>query len=945
VSQFDFWQQWGAQLDDTQFANAWAALGVVWNRGLDSPREALEHSFMIPPGYRVPWRFPREDASADLIAGTTPLEWAAAWSELAGGRDLRLAVSDAPDGEPVMPWLRLLSETKPATSAVGIDLAGWPEREVRIAPRLRLGFLPGNGAESSLDIPAIAAAAGPSVAVSIGPASPDCDVLVFRGTPAELLKNTAVVGRANFLLLLGAEGPDYGSDRAKADWDLNLLGAAGYASSRFWPPPGEMTARLSRLIQEIAQDKYFDEAVAAAFDRMDLYAAFTAALASHRLSQPVPPIPQQAPAPEPLGAAPESAPVPPPPPPPPAPPPPPKRTMFSWLRRRGVSPPAPKDASPTPRPTARAPAPGPLTRATGPSPAARVEPPRPRELETAVDSTDEQPQASARFLQQQSFAQHQGEMREATHGFIAARPARVKVFIGSPRASWNAAPTAFPSHLLPQEMDKWALDIWLTEPEHLAEPLARQVELPREGDSNEVDFDFIPRGNGPSFEGRLTVVHRGRVIQTAVLRASVQPDAPALQPGSPPRLEDLIPVRQSIGDLKHRMPFDLAFVLNNTAAGRPISVGLSAKHAWLSDLSQAKAIAGDISERLAPIAKSAVDYADGVTGKKGLALLIQLAQAGSLLHEFLVKQQINASGNRPEIAGAEYLQVVSTKLDAVIPFEFIFDNIAPEDDAALCPKWRDGLKNGKCATTCDRTSGKHVCPMGFWGLQKVIERHAMSPDLAATGRELFLQSEVSTQRPAIELAGVSVFGASDRVKDASLKTFVTAIKDAAGKKAEKAKDWEEWMAAVKRTRPKLLVAFAHNDGKGFNATLEIGGKALKSVLLRETHLRADAQDPPPLVALLGCDTVGTADDYGNHAAMFRSKGAAIVIATIATVLGDHAARVGECLVAGLLAKDATAPTRVGEILRAIKRQALLDKQMMPLCLVAYGDADWRIKRN
>jgi hypothetical protein len=943
VSQFDFWQQWGAQLDDTQFANAWAALGVVWNRSLDSPRDALAHSFMIPPGYRVPWRFPRGGPASDLIAGTTPFEWAAAWSEMAVGRELRLAVSDAPDDEPVMPWLRLLSETSPATIAVGVDLPGWPDRKVEIASPLRLGFLPGNAAESSVDIAAITTAAGPSVKVSIGPGSSGCDVLVFRGTPAELLENTAVVGRANFLLLLGADGPDSGAERARIEGDLNLLGAAGFATSRAWPPAGELTARLGRFLREMAQDKYFDEAVAAAFGHMDLYAAFTASLASHRQSQPIPPMPQQAPAPtmrappEPAaGAPPESM---------PDPPPPAKRTMFSWLRRRRISPPAPKDAAPPPRPTMQAPAPGRSGRSTGNSPGARVEPPRPLATKTAVDTTDDQPQAAARFLQQQSFARHQGQMREATHGFIAAQPARVKVFIGFPRASWDSAPTAFPAHLLPQEMDKWALDIWLTEPEHLAEPLVRQVELPREGDSNEVDFDFTPQGSGASFEGRLTVMHRGRVIQTAVLRASVQPDAPVLQTGSRPRLEDLIPVRQSIGDLKNRMQFDLAFVLNNTAAGRPISVGLSANHAWLSDLSQAKAIADDISTRLAPIAKSAVDYADGVTGKKGLALLIQLAQAGSLLNEFLVKQQINASGNRPEIAEAQYLQVVSTKLDAVIPFEFIFDYAAPEDDAQLCPKWRDGLKNGKCAATCDRTSGKHVCPMGFWGLQKVIERHAITPELARTGRELFLQSEVSTQRAALELAGTSVFGASARVKDTSLTTFVTTIRDAAGKKAEKAKDWEEWTAAVKRTRPKLLIAFAHNDGKGFNATLEIGGKVLKSVLLRETHLRADTQDPPPLVALLGCDTVGTADDYGNHAAMFRSKGAAIVIATIATVLGDHAARVGESLVAGLLARDATAPTRVGEILRAIKRQALLDKQMMPLCLVAYGDADWRIKRN
>jgi len=440
-------------------------------------------------------------------------------------------------------------------------------------------------------------------------------------------------------------------------------------------------------------------------------------------------------------------------------------------------------------------------------------------------------------------------------------------------------------------------------------------------------------------------MHRGRVIQTAVLRASMQADAAELAPGSAPRLEDFIPVRQSIGDLNNRRQFDLAFVINNTAAGRPLAVGLAANHAWLSDLSDAKAIARTISELLLPVAKSAADYADGLSGQNGLALLIGLAQAGSYLNEYLVKQQINANGNRPDIAEAEYLQVVSTKLDAVIPFEFIFDYAAPDKEAILCGGWRDALTKGKCAASCDHTSGKHVCPMGFWGLRKVIERHALSPELAATGYEQFLQSEPSTQRPALVLDGVSVLGASDRVKEPALKALTKSIKNAAGKTADQAKNWDEWVVAVKRSRPKLLIALAHSDGKDFTASLEIGGHSLRSVLLRETHLRAEQQDPPPVVALLGCETVGTTGDYGKHAAMFRSKGAAIVVATIATVLGDQAARVGESLVKGLLAENAAAPLRMGEALRAIKRQALLDKQMMPLCLVAYGDAGWQIKRN
>ena len=105
----------------------------------------------------------------------------------------------------------------------------------------------------------------------------------------------------------------------------------------------------------------------------------------------------------------------------------------------------------------------------------------------------------------------------------------------------------------------------------------------------------------------------------------------------------------------------------------------------------------------------------------------------------------------------------------------------------------------------------------------------------------------------------------------------------------------------------------------------------------------------PLVLLLGCDTAGTADAFVSHVSAFRQAGAAIVVSTIATVFGEHAVRVGTSLTAGMLQRttDDAAPAgqgadRFGEILRDAKRQALLESLPMALCVVAFGDADWRL---
>ena len=37
--------------------------------------------------------------------------------------------------------------------------------------------------------------------------------------------------------------------------------------------------------------------------------------------------------------------------------------------------------------------------------------------------------------------------------------------------------------------------------------------------------------------------------------------------------------------------------------------------------------------------------------------------------------------------------------------------------------------------------------------------------------------------------------------------------------------------------------------------------------------------------------------------------------------------------------------RLGEAMRTLKRRALLEDLLMPLCVVAYGDADWRLVRE
>ena len=544
--------------------------------------------------------------------------------------------------------------------------------------------------------------------------------------------------------------------------------------------------------------------------------------------------------------------------------------------------------------------------------------------------------SNRRFLQQRSYVLRKGRPEAATRGFEIGRVARVRVHIGPPDGESDALSEAFPENALPQELESWDLQVWLAEPTHIPVPLQGSIRLHRRGASSACEFEFRPQSGDP-FNGRISVLHRGRVIQTAALRANVHVAGDMSGDGLAPRLESLIRIRRELsgGD---RRRFDMALLLNHAGADQPILHAMGAERAWLSNLDVVAKTVADINALLSSAARTARDFVGGLDSKKGADLLRKLAQLGNYLHLYLVESRGAGVARGNDVPAAEFIQIVSTRSDAVVvPFEFIYEFDAPDDTAKPCPNWRDAVANGRCAATCARDE-ETFCPMGFWGLSKVIERHAMQADLASEG-EVAMQSEPVGDRESLRLSGSAVFGCSQRVVDGQLEPLRQQLL-AAQLSVSQASDWKDWKARVGQSNPSLLIALAHSDGSGAEATVEIGGKAMKIIGITQAHIRSEGSEHQPLVLLLGCDMAGTGDGYANPVAVCRVRGAAAVVGTMATVLAEDSAEVAARLMRGLTFVDPARSVRLGEAIRDLKRQALLDGELMPLCLVGFGDADW-----
>ncbi len=533
---------------------------------------------------------------------------------------------------------------------------------------------------------------------------------------------------------------------------------------------------------------------------------------------------------------------------------------------------------------------------------------------------------------------------EAVHGFPLGTETTLEIRIGLPDDKrWIAAKSA-PKEFA-QGHEYASLTVWLTEPNQLKAPMRCTITLPATGNSTTCEFRFQPIGSG-LFDGRVSVVHRGRVLQTARLLASV-PETHALGTiEGAPRFEELHAVRRSMAELDERRAFDLSIVTNHTAADEPRMVALAAHRAWIVNTQSIKEPIKTINILLTEVAERAKSYLNGLDGADGREFLVRLARQGAELHRALVGEQLSHSSNQLEVANEEYIQVVSTRSEGVIPFEFIYTFNLPHLNATLCPKWRSSVETGKCEGTCElHTNPKHqmhVCPMGFWGQQKVIERHIFSPQHTTEDKDLFLQSERERTTEELKLYGSVVIASSKNVHEDGRKMVVDALAPFPFVQATPVKDWAGWKAAVTADKPSLILTMPHADEELGEVSLEIGGEPKATMDIDTDYVRPDGSPVKPIVVLLGCDTAEATEDYSRHVQWIRARGAAVVVATISTVAGLQAPTAAALLAASILRRQG-ATFYLGEAIRDMRREGLLANHLIPLALVAYGDADWKLK--
>lgn len=512
---------------------------------------------------------------------------------------------------------------------------------------------------------------------------------------------------------------------------------------------------------------------------------------------------------------------------------------------------------------------------------------------------------------------------------------RVTVFVGPPDADAlrGGALTDADLGFTSPEIESVRLTAVLVPLHPHGAPSRATLRVPRVGRSTDAVLRLdVPPGTR-EVSARLLLLHRNRVLQTAVLSGAV---------GRAATLTEVALVRPDLAGLRGRRRFDATVVANHDAAGRAGLMGhrdgrttnvevaaMREVEPVLARLRDLLVDAAFLPARRGPTAPPGVPHA---WTRREVDLLIELAVHGRDLHGFLEDALL------PFGADLRRIQVVTARTGAFLPLELAYTRPAPDPDAELCPSWAAG--GADCGPGCGAAPDDTtiVCPAAFLGLSATIERHYVDGPAGADGRQ-YLTTAAPVRGRARLTVRHGALAASSKVsaKDAAAALAALAAGDPA---ARRALTWEDWTAGLAAADTDVLVLLPHADVP--KATLEISKATLARGRIEARHVTG-GRGVRPVVLLLGCDTAGSGEDPAGFATRFLARDAAVVVASLTMLRAGHAARLAERLVIDLrTAASDRRRTPTGDLVTAFRRAAVADGLLAALAVAAYGDADWTI---
>ncbi|MGB5486619.1 MAG: hypothetical protein WBN06_04465 [Lysobacterales bacterium] len=587
----------------------------------------------------------------------------------------------------------------------------------------------------------------------------------------------------------------------------------------------------------------------------------------------------------------------------------------------------------------------------GPEEGAEESPPISRSMRRSMSPPSSTPPSPAplpeRRLQAQVFADDEGFLIPVTRSFMKDMRHDVRLWIG-PQTKHSIGADKRVNEPAPdsQELQKGSMEIVITLV-YGSVPQTRKVDLPidRRKRSSVALFSLDVDKDAAFVSADVWLQHKGRIIQYLKLNGLTGEEADndiALE------VETLI---RGLPEDTGGGNFEMAMVKKDD---KYIVFGPRGAERTEVSLQGSADVVKKINKTLFNATKGLVRHSADHRGtswvgdhdEEAMKLLREMARYGNLLY-----QHLKVEGILERIS--ETIQFVNLDESDIVPIEYVYDRGYPEEGSTLCEgfreaeDWNEIFAAGQCScSNRPQVKSNTLCPMGFWSLSKIIERQSRPRGTASTSGFV----EPSGDSGGISLARHAVLAAAPNVKGLDVNSIKSMLEETYPNRYKVAADWKEWETEIKNKSPRLLILLPHHGDatQGHTDFLEIGnqgqapGDKLYAGLLSGDYVTSTLDEPGPIVLLLGCETAQSdLLPFHTFARDFLANRASIVVATQASVLGQHAAPVANEFIRQLLASKHAAGS-FGKVMRDVRRKMFAGGYLMSLALVSFGDSDWKI---
>lgn len=474
-----------------------------------------------------------------------------------------------------------------------------------------------------------------------------------------------------------------------------------------------------------------------------------------------------------------------------------------------------------------------------------------------------------------------------------------------------------------------------------------EIDLPSDGDSSSAILRLRARPTTEPMRIAVTVLHKSRFLQSGILTVRAGT-------ADPPVFQINAVLRARTEDLDLIPPHDAAILLDGGRAASLLLAARAGRHVKVPEPANLPETLDVLVSGLSVLTHESY-RPGGYTDQAFAKSIIELARRGRALGMSLFPRQARRTSQAiRELWDARSVSVLSMRPGALLPLELVYGRplaTEPDRQLRLCPHAPSFADMPDCAGCPEHEEPTVVCPFGFWGASKVIERHTAggSGDSAyVVGASPDLDRNTCVLDPICAAAS----GIADHNDALAWTTAVETSALGEPGTVRLATRWAALHTLVQEARAAhdglgVIFLVPHTeltrDGIGMLSLDEDDRRELTDGL---EFLFADDGKPEPVVFVLGCATAGGATLFSDTSAMLLNEGAPGVVATLVPIRGRDIIPAGVHLLKELreaAARPEGAP--LGEALLRARRRLLANGDICVLALVGFGDTDWHLRTS